>query len=104
MGAAPGFASPEHHRPREALGPWSDIYSVGATLYSCLAGTPPPSAIERVEKDRMVPARRRWSGRHSGELLETIDWCLRLEPTERPQSVRALQKALAGALPAPAAA
>jgi len=27
----PGFASPEQHVDRELLGPWSDIYSVGAT-------------------------------------------------------------------------
>src|SRR5256714_2655478 len=28
----PGFASPEQHVDRELLGPWSDIYSVGATM------------------------------------------------------------------------
>src|SRR5688500_16764861 len=39
----PGFASPEHygtHRAERAaspLGPWSDVYSVGACLYACLA-------------------------------------------------------------------
>src|SRR6267378_4179981 len=32
----PGFASPEQHVDREVLGPWSDIYSVGATMYACL--------------------------------------------------------------------
>src|SRR5213592_554550 len=32
----PGFASPEQHVDRELLGPWSDIYSVGATMYACL--------------------------------------------------------------------
>src|SRR5258705_6102402 len=30
----PGFAAPEQHVHRE-LGPWSDIYAVGATLYAC---------------------------------------------------------------------
>src|SRR5580765_4986776 len=30
----PGFASPEQHLRREDLGPWSDMYSVGATMYS----------------------------------------------------------------------
>jgi serine/threonine protein kinase len=92
----PGFASPEHHGPRDALGPWSDTYSVGASMYACLAAAPPPPAAERLEKDRMIPARRRWSGRYSAEFLDTIDWCLRLNPLERPQSVFALQKALTG--------
>jgi serine/threonine protein kinase len=92
----PGFASPEHHGDRQKLGPWSDIYSVGASMYSCLADGPPPTAAERLEKDRMTPARKGWAGRYSAELLDTIDWCLRLDHLERPQSVLALQKALTG--------
>ena len=92
----PGFASPEHHREREKLGPWSDVYSVGASMYACVAASPPPPATERLEKDRMTPARKGWGGRYSAELLDTIDWCLRLDHLERPQSVFALQKALTG--------
>lgn len=92
----PGFASPEHHRERQNLGPWSDIYSVGATLYACFAMATPQPAGERLEKDRLVPARKTWTGKYSAELLDTIDWCLRLDHLERPQSVLALQKALAG--------
>ena len=91
----PGFAAPEMHQTRDRLGPWSDIYSVGATLYACIAGTPPASAIERAEKDRLAPASRRWAGRFSAELLQTIDTCLRLDPTKRPRSVLELQRVLA---------
>jgi serine/threonine protein kinase len=92
----PGFASPEQHARREDLGPWSDIYSVGATLYSCLSGEPPQPAPQRLEKDGLVPARRQWSGKYSPQLLDTIDWCMRLDHLERPQSVFALQKAILG--------
>ena len=92
----PGFASPEHHREREKLGPWSDIYSIGASMYSCLAGYGPPTAPQRLEKDKLTSARKGWSGKYSAELLDTIDWCLRLDHLERPQSVFALQKALTG--------
>jgi serine/threonine protein kinase len=91
----PGFASPEHHH-KGTLGPWSDIYSVGATMYGCLSGQSLPSADRRLEKDELAPARRAFAGRYSDELLDTIDECLRLEPLERPLSVRALQKALRG--------
>ena len=90
----PGFASPEHHARRERLGPWSDIYSVGAAMYACLAACIPPSAEARGENDNLAPAAERWHGRYSAQLLETIDWCLRLDPLQRPQSVFALQKAL----------
>ncbi len=40
----PGYASPEQHLWRDLLGPWSDIYSVGATMYATLAGGEPPHA------------------------------------------------------------
>jgi len=92
----PGFASPEHHREREKLGPWSDIYSIGASMYACLAGAGPPTALQRLEKDKMTSARKGWASKYSAELLDTIDWCLRLDHMERPQSVLALQKALRG--------
>ena len=92
----PGFASPEHHRGRDKLGPWSDIYSIGASMYACLAGAGPPVATQRVEKDRMTSARKGWAGKYSVDLLDTIDWCLRVDHLERPQSVFALQKALLG--------
>ena len=90
----PGFASPEQYRNRELLGPWSDIYSVGASMFACLAAAAPQSADRRLEADNLEPARRLWDGKYSRQLLETIDWCLRLDHLERPQSVFALQKAL----------
>jgi len=90
----PGFAAPEQYRNRELLGPWSDIYSVGATMFSCLAAGAPPPADQRLDKDRYVPARKQWAGKYSDQLLQTIDWCLRLDHLRRPQSVFALQKVL----------
>lgn len=90
----PGFASPEHYGARNDLGPWSDIYSVGASMYACLAGVAPLAADERLKKDTLAPAMMRWEGQFSDRLLEIIDWCLNLNHLYRPQSVFALQKAL----------
>jgi len=90
----PGFAPPEQYRDRELLGPWSDIYSVGASIFACLAGAAPQAADQRAEKDRYVSATRLWQGKYSRQLLETIDWCLELDHLKRPQSVLALQKVL----------
>lgn len=92
----PGFASPEQHARRQLLGPWSDIYSVGATLYAAMGGQAPQTANLRQEKDELVSARRAWAGKYSAELLDIVDWCLRLDHLKRPQSVFALQKALRG--------
>lgn len=90
----PGFASPEHYGTRKDLGPWSDIYSVGASMYACLAGVAPQAADERLKKDNLSPAMLRWDGQFSDRLLEIIDWCLNLNHLYRPQSIFALQKAL----------
>jgi hypothetical protein len=92
----PGFSAPERQTDRARLGPWSDVYSVGATMYSCLTAEAPPDAAERLRKDRLVPARKAGAGRYSDELLETVDWCMQLDPMARPQSVFALQKVLLG--------
>ena len=92
----PGFASPEHYANRENLGPWSDMYSVGAAMYACLSGDSPPPADQRLAQDKLEPARKAWSGKYTNQLLDTIDWCMRLDHLERPQSVLALQKALMG--------
>jgi serine/threonine protein kinase len=92
----PGFAPPEMHRNRELLGPWSDIYSVGATMYACFAGAAPQPANARLEEDLVAPAGRAWAGKYAPDLLEIVDWCLRLDHLQRPQSVFALQKALLG--------
>jgi serine/threonine protein kinase len=96
----PGYAAPEQDEDvsKEALGPWTDIYAVGATLYFCLAGVVPLRASERVKEDRLEPIAIRERGRYSPQLLDLIDWCLKLKTSERPQSVFVLQKVLGGEL------
>ena len=95
----PGFAAPEMHANREILGPWSDIYSVGATMYACLAAAAPQPANARLENDQVVPASRAFAGKYAPELLQIVDWCLELDHLRRPQSVLALQKTLLGEKP-----
>ncbi len=90
----PGFAAPEMYRRGAALGPWTDIYAVGACLYSCMQGYPPHDAPQRLEKDRLALAMSRLRGLYSDNLIEVVHWCMALEPTARPQSVFELQKEL----------
>ena len=92
----PGFAAPEQYARKGELGPWTDIYSIGATVYACLAAAAPQPAHLRLKKDELAPARKRWAEQYSRVLLDIVDWCLRLDHLERPQSVFALQKALLG--------
>ncbi len=90
----PGFAAPEMYRRSEALGPWTDIYAIGACIYACMQGFPPPAAAQRLEKDRLDKDLAKLSGVYSDKLIEVVQWCMALDPLSRPQSVFALQKAL----------
>jgi len=46
-----GFAPPEQYRSRGALGPWTDIYAMCATVYYCLSGRVPPESMSRMMDD-----------------------------------------------------
>ncbi len=92
----PGFAAPEQYNQRERLGPWTDLYSVGASMYACIAKVPPPPANERVLKEKLTPVSKSHAGLYSPGLLELVDSMLRLNYTERPQSVFSVQKRLIG--------
>lgn len=90
----PGFAAPEMYRRGTAMGPWTDIYAIGACIYACMQGYPPNEAPQRLEKDRIAIALTRLRGVYSDNLIEVVEWCMSLDPMARPQSVFALQKEL----------
>ncbi len=50
-----GYSPIELYSQSGAQGPWTDIYEVGATIYTCLVGTPPPEATERYKRDNLIP-------------------------------------------------
>jgi serine/threonine protein kinase len=90
----PGFAAPEQYRSLTELGPWTDLYAIGACLYACLSGAAPPPANEREPNDTLEPASRRWRGHYSANFLGLIDQCLLLDWVHRPHSAASLQHAL----------
>lgn len=88
----PGFAAPEMYRHDGNLGPWTDIYAIGACMYACMQGYPPSDAAQAIEKDKLSLALARLRGVYSDNLIEVVQWCMSLDPLSRPQSVFALQK------------
>jgi len=90
----PGFAAPEMYRRDSSMGPWTDIYAIGACIYASMQGYPPNDAPQRAEKDRLSLALSRLRGVYSDNLIEVVQWCMALDPLSRPQSVFALQKEL----------
>ncbi len=90
----PGFAAPEMYRRDATMGPWTDIYAIGACIYACMQGYPPVEAPQRRSGDKMLAAINRLKGIYSDDLIEVVEWCMALDPLTRPQSVFALQKEL----------
>jgi len=68
-------------------GPWTDIYSISATLYHSITGRPPPSSLERALNDSYVPLTRLLPQGFSPGTLHGIDAGLAVRPKERPQSI-----------------
>lgn len=90
----PGFAAPELYQKNGKLGPWTDIYGIGASMFSCMVGAPPQTADQRQANDRMDLHFDQLAEVYSRELIDVIRWSLMVDPLQRPQSVFALQKAL----------
>lgn len=49
----PGYTPPEQYRSKGKVGPYTDIYSVGAVLYAIVTGQIPEESIDRAEKDTL---------------------------------------------------
>ncbi|MFO1300316.1 MAG: serine/threonine-protein kinase [Burkholderiaceae bacterium] len=90
----PGFAAPELYRRTQQLGPWTDVYGIGASMLGCMSGQPPQPADQRELEDKLPQAINALAEHYSRPLLDLVAWCLKLDPLERPQSVFALQRAL----------
>ena len=91
----PGFAAPEMYKRDSQLGPWTDMYAIGACIYSMMLGYPPPEVVKRRDKDPVPELLMRKGTGYSDKLIEVVEWCMALDPLARPQSVFELQTALA---------
>ena len=88
----PGFAAPEMYQRDGQLGPWTDIYAIGACIFACMHGYPPIDAVGRQAKDKLHMVLGRLRGVYSDNLIELVEWSMALDSQARPQSVFALQK------------
>ena len=59
-------------------------------MWSCMSGRAPPAATDRTVLDTLKPAVRTFGRHYSRPLLEAVDWCLKMDPAARPQSVQEL--------------
>lgn len=50
-----GYSPIEQVTPGAQIGPYSDVYALCATMYTCMTGVKVPHAVERAKQDRLVP-------------------------------------------------
>ena len=97
------YSAPEMYSDNPSTqGPWTDIYSVAATVYFAVTGSPPPQAPSGMLQDTYVSAAKRVERvDFRANFLRAIDWGL----TMRPRGAAAVDPGLAeapAALPGPA--
>ena len=93
----PSYMAPEQVRGGGGIGPWTDVYGLGATVYHALSGRPPVeggSLLERLERvlsaePDLAPVRRVAPG-----LASICARCLAKDPARRYPSARAVADAL----------
>ena len=98
----PGYAAPEQVEDEGHLGPWTDVYAVGALMWRAVSGAVPPkvenrwSATSQGRADPLVIDEGAGGGRFSADLLAVMRECLHLDKGHRPQSAEALLAMLDG--------
>jgi len=89
-----GYAAPEQAKQDEKTGPAADIYGLAATLYRCASGRIPPAAAQReaaVAAGRAdpLPLLSGLLPAEFGDLADTIQAGLALDPRRRPANATA---------------
>ncbi len=89
-----GYSPIEQYDSQGSLGPWSDIYAVGASMRACLDLNVPPNSTDRFKQNTLPPAIKAYKRKFPDYLLKAIDWAMEIQPEDRPQNVSALEQAL----------
>lgn len=81
-----GYAALEQYGRNANLGPWTDIYALGATFYYALTGQHPAEAPDRAHGHAVEPPVRVARG-VPHELSDAIMWAMEMKIEDRPQSI-----------------
>ncbi len=103
---SPGYTPFEQLQSRGRVGPWSDLYALGGTLYKAITGETPAKAADRAFDEPVVPLLERpeLKERYSQTMLRSIDHAMRSKYSERPKSAEEWVRSLrCGPGPAPQA-
>lgn len=70
-------------------GPWTDIYSLGATLYHAVTGERPMDSPTRMIGDELISAKKAANHTYRKGFLQAIDLAMKLKAKDRPQDISA---------------
>ena len=96
----PPYSPPEQYG-QGITDPRSDIYALGATLYTLLTGQEPPESVDRVSNGLPLMPPRQWVPTLSPQIDAAIMRACEVNRTQRYQSARELRQALTAYLRAP---
>ena len=96
-----GYSPIEQYAEAGQLGPWTDIYALGAVAYQAITGKKPLDATNRLGNDPLVTAVTAGAGRYDTAFLAAIDWALRMRSDQRPQRIADWRAAICGEIPVP---
>jgi len=90
----PGFSGPEMQQKGKAIGPWTDIYAIGACIFSCMKGHPPPDIAREQGVSQLSQYMLQLRTNYTENLVDIVRRCMAQDPQDRPHSVYAVQKML----------
>ncbi len=83
----PGYAPLEQYSGEGKQGPWTDLYAMAGVLYRAVTDKNPPDAVTRIRGDTLETGFAVARGKYSEPFLRSIEWALKLDEKQRPQSV-----------------
>ena len=84
-----GYSPIEQYQTKGRMGPWTDIYALGAVLCRSITGEKPPVAADRVIEDDFEWLSNRKPPGYDEAFMNAVDWALRVRVEDRPQNISA---------------